>query len=112
MTVLRHLGCVLLGAAVAAAALLVHRSAPPLGLLLALTVSVAVPWRLLRSRRSRTAGSYVVGWLAVCGVAVIGRPEGDYLIADDLQGWSLVGAGLVLVVVGVVSFAGAGGRAT
>jgi hypothetical protein len=102
----RHLGCALLGAAVSLGALSVHRAVVPLGVVLALAVSFAVPWWLLRSDHRTTAASYVAGWLVVLGVAVVGRPEGDYVIANDLRGWSLLAAGPVMVLVGIVSVAG------
>ena len=106
MSLLRHLGCALLGAAVCLGALSVHRAMVPLGLLLALVVSFAVPWWLLRSAHRTTAASYAAGWLVVLGVAVFGRPEGDYVIANDVRGWTLLAAGPVMVLLGIVSVAG------
>jgi uncharacterized membrane protein len=103
---LRHVLSALTGAATGLAAVTVHRSAFPLGLLLALVTTFAVAWRLLRSSRPRTAGSFVLGWLVVLGVVLAGRPEGDYAIAADLPGYALLAAGLVLVVVGLVAVAG------
>jgi hypothetical protein len=99
----RHAAALLLGALVALASVAVHRSAFPLGLLLAVVTTYAVPWWLLRSSRPRTAATYVVGWLVVFGFVVTGRPEGDYAIAQDVKGLTLMLAGLGLVVVGVVS---------
>jgi peptidoglycan/LPS O-acetylase OafA/YrhL len=84
----------------------VHRGLLPLGLLLALAATFALPWRLLRSRVPRTATSYAVGWLAVLLLALVGRPEGDYVVASDLPGYVLVAAGLGLVAVGVLGVAG------
>ena len=87
----------------------VHRSAFPLGLLLAAATTYAVPWWLLRSSAPRTATSYAVGWLVVLGVVVAGRPEGDFAIAQDLRGRSLllvVGLGLVAVALAGIT----GGR--
>ena len=106
MSVLRGAACVLLGAAVALAALAVHRMAVPLGLLFAIGTTFAVAWWLLRSSRPGSGAWYVAGWLAVFGVAVLGRPEGDYVIANDVRGWSMIATGLGLVVVGIVSVAG------
>ena len=65
-----------------------------------------MPWWLLRSRHPRTAASYAVGWLAVLAVAVTGRPEGDFVLGSDLDGYALLVGSLGLVVVGIVSFAG------
>jgi hypothetical protein len=101
---LRHAAALLLGAAVALASVVVHRSDFPWGLLVALAATFAVPWRLLQSRWPRTASTYVVGWLALFGFVVAGRPEGDYAIGGDLEGYTLMGAGLVLVLVAVVGF--------
>ena len=110
MTPLRHVVALLVGAAVALASLAAHRSLFPLGLLVALATTYAVPWWLLRSRHPRTAASYAVGWLAVLAVAVTGRPEGDYVLGSDLDGYALLVGSLGLVVVGIVAFAG--GRAS
>lgn len=106
MALLRHGAALVVGALVALAAVAVHRSAFPLGLLLAVVTTYAVGWWLLGSRTPRVAASYVVGWLAVLGVVVAGRPEGDYALAQDLRGLALVFAGIGLVVVGVVAFTG------
>lgn len=112
MSLLRHVGSLVLGAAVALGAVAVHRSVFPLGLSLALATTFAVPWWLFVSSRPRTAGSYVVGWLAVLGVVLAGRPEGDYALAGDLEGYSLMAAGFVLVPAGVVAYAGGRVRST
>jgi hypothetical protein len=112
VTVLGHVGCLLLGAAVGLGAVVVHRSGFPWGLTLALATTFAAPWWLLASRRPRTAGSYAVGWLAVLGLALVGRPEGDYVVAGDLAGYALMAAGLVLVPAGIVAFAGGRVRST
>ena len=106
MAWVRHAGCVLLGLLVALGAVAVHRLFFPWGLLLAVAATWAVPWRLLLSRSPRTAASYVVGWLALFALVVAGRPEGDYVLAGDLPGYTLMAAGFVLIVVGIVSIAG------
>jgi hypothetical protein len=109
---LRHLACLLLGAAVALGALAAHRSLAPLGLLVAVGSSLAVAVWLRGSRAPRTAASYVAGWLVVLAVVVAGRPEGDYLLAADLPGYALLGSALLLAVVGLVSLAGGRGSST
>ena len=101
-----HLGALLLGGVVALAALMVHRSAFPWGLLLALATSVSVPWRLLCSRLPRTGTTYAVGWLVVLGVALGGRPEGDFVLAGDLEGYALIAASLAVLALGVASLPG------
>ena len=103
MSLVRHAGCVLLGVLVALAAVGVHRSLFPLGVLLAVAATWAVPWWQLRSPWPRTAASYCLGWLGMFAVVVAGRPEGDYALAGDLAGYSLMAAGFALVVVGIVS---------
>jgi len=110
VTLLRTVGCLLLGALVALGAVGVHRSLPPWGLLLAVATTLAVPWRLLLSRWPATATAYVVGWAAVFALVVVGRPEGDYALAGDLAGYSLMAAGFVLVIVGVAAVTGSSGR--
>jgi hypothetical protein len=106
VALLRHVGCVLLGVLVALAAVGVHRSSFPLGLLLAVATTWAVPWWQLRSRWPRTAATYCLGWLGMFAVVVAGRPEGDYAVAGDPAGYALMAAGFGLVVVGVVALAG------
>jgi hypothetical protein len=101
-----HLGALMLGAVVALAALMVHRSAFPWGLLLAVATSVAVPWRLLCSRLLRTGAAYAVGWLVVLGVALVGRPEGDFVLAGDLEGYTLIAGSLAVLASGVASLLG------
>ncbi|NUR08737.1 MAG: hypothetical protein HOQ45_17240 [Nocardioidaceae bacterium] len=104
MTLLRHLGALLAGAAVAFVAVLVHGSAFPVGLLVAVAATYAVPLRLLRSRWPRTASTYALGWLGVFAVVLAGRPEGDYLVAGDLAGYAFMAAGFGLVLVAILGF--------
>lgn len=105
MSILRGGACLLLGAAVAIGALAVHRMLVPAGLVLALGATFATAW-WLRATVGRATVLYVAGWLAVLAVAVVGRPEGDYVIANDIRGWTMLAAGLGMVVVGLVSLAG------
>ena len=109
---LRHVAALLLGALVALAAVVVHRSAFPLGLLLSVLTSYGVAWWLLRSSFPRTASSYAVGWLALFAVVVLGRPEGDFALAQDRRGIALMLAGFGLVVVAIVGFTGGRGSST
>ena len=103
---LRHLAALLVGVLVGVASVAVHRSAFPLGLLLAAVTTYAVPWWLLRTSAPRTATSYAVGWLVVLGVVVAGRPEGDFAIAQDLKGILLLVVGLGLVAVALAGITG------
>ncbi len=101
-----HASSLLLGVVVGLGAVLEHRADPPLGLLLALVTSVAVPVRLLVSHRPRVAASYALGWLVVLAVAFAGRPEGDYALAGDLDGYLLVAGSVPVLGIGVVSLPG------
>lgn len=103
---LRHLGAAVLGMAVALAAVDVHRIGPsglPWGLVLAAAASAATAWWLRGSRAPRTAASYGAGWLVLFTVVVIGRPEGDYVLAADLRGYAMMVLALVVVVISVSS---------
>ena len=104
MSLLRHVGAFVLGVAVAIAAVVVHRWLFPVGLLLAVVTTYAVPLRLLASRWPRLASSYSLGWLALFALVMAGRPEGDYAIAGDVQGYTVMAAGLGLVLVAIVGF--------
>jgi len=95
-----HLVAALTGVVTALAALAVHRSGPA-WLVLAVAVSLGVPLLLRGTAASRAAASYCLGWLVVFGVAVAGRREGDYVLAGDLAGYSLMGTAFVLVALGV-----------
>lgn len=93
------LGALLLGLATGLAAVLVHDRA--LGLLLGMAATgatlAAVPGGARRL-------GFVAGWVAVLGYAVVPRPEGDYLVAADLEGYLLLAVAPVLVVVALVTF--------
>jgi hypothetical protein len=93
------LGALLLGLATGLAVVLVHDRV--LGLLLGLAATgatvVAVP------RGARRLG-FVAGWVAFVGYAVLPRPEGDYLVGADLEGYLLLATAPVLVVVALVTF--------
>ena len=106
MTLLRHAAALLLGLLVSLASVAVHRSAFPLGLVLAVLTTYAVAWWLLRSGHPRTATTYVAGWLAVFALALLGRPEGDFALAQDPKGLLLMVAGLGLVAFGVAGLPG------
>ena len=105
-----HVAGLVLGGVVGLGALMVYRAAFPWGLLLALVTSLAVLWRLLYSRAPRIGTSYAVGWLVVFGLALRGRPEGDYLLAGDLEGYALVVGALAVLASGVVWLAGGSRR--
>ncbi|MBI2243479.1 MAG: hypothetical protein HYU55_05865, partial [Nocardioides sp.] len=47
--------------------------------------------------------AFVVGWDLMVGWLTFPRPEGDYLISQDLPGYTVLGAALVLIVVGIAT---------
>lgn len=57
---------------------------------------LAVPGGLLR-------GGFALGWLAVLGLAVLGRPEGDAALASTSRGYGLFGAGLLVMTVAIAT---------
>jgi hypothetical protein len=102
VAVLRHVGALALGVLVAVASVAVHRTAVPLGLLLAVVTTFAVAWLVASWTGPRTAWSYSLGWLVAVAIVVAGRPEGDYALAQDLPGYLLLGTGVALVIFTVV----------
>jgi hypothetical protein len=87
------------GLATGLAVVLVHDRL--LGLLLGLAATVAtvvaVPGGVRRL-------GFVAGWVGILAYAAVPRPEGDYLLAADLEGYLLLAAAPVLVVVALVTF--------
>ena len=55
-------------------------------------------------RWPRLASTYSLGWLVVFALVMLGRPEGDYAIAGDVQGYTVMAAALGLVLVAIVGF--------
>lgn len=90
------------GAVTSLAALAVHRAGPP-WFLLAVVGSLGVAWLLRSGDAPWTAAAYCAGWLLVFGIALAGRPEGDYVVAGDLRGYGLIVVAFVLVVLGATS---------
>jgi len=101
-----HGSTLLLGATVGFASVVVHRFDVlqlPVGLLLGLLTTFVIAWTLRLSGARRLPSSYCAGWLVVFGFVLAGRPEGDYAVAGDLNGYLLIAAATVLVVVGIRS---------
>lgn len=92
----------LVGAATSVAAIAVHRSGPG-WLTLAVSATLGVAWALRSTGTPRLAAAYCLGWLVVLGLALAGRPEGDYVLAGDTAGYLLMATGFALVVLGVTS---------
>jgi len=106
---LGHAGALLLGVAVGVASVAVHRDRVagfPAGLVFVAVVSVYVAWALrLLSATGRFGASYCLGWLVLLGYVLAGRPEGDFVIASDLEGYGLLVVALFMVVALVSSLA-------
>ncbi|GAB6986708.1 hypothetical protein [Nocardioides pyridinolyticus] len=87
-------GLLVAGAATAVAAVALH----DLGWGFALTVAavLAAVVALPAGWWSRLA--FVAGFDAVLGWLAVPRPEGDYLVSQDWQGYGLLAFGLVLLV--------------
>jgi len=98
----RQVAALLLGAVVALAAVLVHRIGL-LTLVLAVVTSLATAGWLRQRSHPWTASAFCLGWVAVLGLVLAGRSEGDWAIGADLAGYTLMGTGLVLVVYGVTA---------
>lgn len=92
----------LVGAATAVAAIAVHRSGPG-WLALAVAASLGTAWALRSTGTPRLGSAYCLGWVAVLGVALAGRPEGDYVLAGDTAGYVMMATGFALVVLGITS---------
>lgn len=106
MSPLRHVLAGLLGLAVGPAAVMVHRLSTaglPTGAALAVLATLTTALALRFCRRPRLAASFCLGWVVAFGVFVAGRSEGDYAIASDVPGYTLMGVALVLVLVAVTS---------
>ena len=99
---MRFLGYALalvIGFAAGVAAIAVHHTFP--GLLLGVGTALVVIWTL-RMWAPRAGTAFAIGWLVPLLFGVAGRPEGDFLVASDLQGWLLVVSGFVVLVAGLV----------
>ncbi len=92
-------GLLLLGLAVGLASVAVH--ATWWGLPLALTTTAVSAYAAPSGWAGRLP--FVLGWAVVVGVLAMPRGEGDFLIAGDVSGYTLLGFGVVLVVAGFVT---------
>ncbi len=99
MRILAALGLLLAGAVTGVATVALHELG--WGLLLALAATGAAVAALPSGWWSRLA--FVVGWDLVVGWLAFPRPEGDYLISQDLPGYTVLGAALLLIVVGIAT---------
>lgn len=95
---LAAVACVLLGLGVGVCAVAVHDYA--WGLVLALAATAATLVALPPGWWSRLA--FALGWVAVLVAVTPERPEGDFLVSGDLDGYLLLGAGVVVFGAGFV----------
>lgn len=85
------IGLVLLGAVTSVAGVAVHHSGWfPVAVGTPLVSAYAASPGLART-------SFTGGWLLVLALAVLGRPEGDYVLSVSWQGYGLLITGLLLL---------------
>lgn len=99
-------GLLVTGAVTGLAAVAVHERA--WGLPLALVATAAALVALPAGWWSRL--SFALGWTGLVGWLTVPRPEGDYAISQDAAGYTLVGAALVVLVVGLATLPRPGAR--
>lgn len=94
------------GAVVGLAAVALH----PLwwGLLLGVAATSASLWALPPGWWSRT--SFGVGWVGMVGYLSAPRPEGDYVISADWQGYLLLGFGIAVLIFALATLPAPRGR--
>lgn len=97
--VLVALSLLLLGAATGVATVFVHRTA--WGLALALAATALTAYALPPGWSTRLP--FVLGWVAMVGWMTVPRPEGDYLVSQNWQGYTMLGVGMVLLVAGLAT---------
>ncbi|KRB76951.1 hypothetical protein ASE01_09275 [Nocardioides sp. Root190] len=95
------LGGLVVGAAVGLCSVLLHDHlwGLLLGVATTLAVMVALPGGAARL-------GFAIGWVAVLWRATTERPEGDYLVSSDANGYVLLGFGLVVLAGGFTGLVG------
>jgi hypothetical protein len=96
---------VALGAVCCLAGAVVHREAVFAGgyavLPYGLALAIATTWSAGKAMRDvfGDAGgiSVVIGWLAALSWLLLGRPEGDFVVANDFLGWGLLAGGVIVL---------------
>lgn len=89
----------LLGAVTGTATVVVHRTT--WGLALGLAATVLTAYALPPGWSTRLP--FVLGWVAMVGWLTVPRPEGDYLVSENWQGYTMLGVGMVLLVTGLAT---------
>ena len=105
MRFLAAVGLLLVGAVTGLTTVAVHDLV--WGFMLAVAATALTTFALPPGWWSRLA--FVVGWAVMVGWLTLPRPEGDYVISQDWQGYAVLGLGLLLVVVGVATLPRPGG---
>jgi hypothetical protein len=99
-------GLLLVGAVTGLTTVAVHELV--WGFVLALTATAVTAFALPPGWWSRLA--FVLGWIVMVGWLTLPRPEGDYLISQDWQGYGVLGFGMLLLVAGLATLPRPGGR--
>jgi hypothetical protein len=100
-------GLLIVGLAVGLASVAVH--ATWWGLPLALAATALTAYAAPGGWSARLP--FVLGWAVVVGALAVPRGEGDFVIAGDVNGYALLGFGLVLVVAGFATLPAPGNNA-
>jgi len=104
---LAAVGLLLAGAVTGLTAVAVHELV--WGFVLAVVATAVTVFALPAGWWSRLA--FVVGWVAMVGWLTVPRPEGDYLVSQDWQGYGVLVFGMVLFIVGLATLPRPGGPA-
>jgi hypothetical protein len=91
--------CLLGGAAVALCVVLLHDHW--WGLLLGVATTAALLVALPAAWWGRLA--FALGWVAMLWRAMTERPEGDYLVSSDVNGYALLVVGMLVLVAGIAA---------
>jgi hypothetical protein len=96
---LAAVGLLLAGAVTGVATIALHDLV--WGLVLALAATGAAVAALPAGWWARLA--FVVGWDGIVGWLSFPRPEGDYLVSQDVQGYAVLGAALILTILAIAT---------
>lgn len=107
LKVLSALAMLLGGAAVGLASVALHSLW--WGLLLAVAATAAALWALPPRWWSRTP--FGAGWAVMVAYLSVPRPEGDYVISADWQGYSLLGFGVAVLIFSLATLPAPASRA-
>jgi hypothetical protein len=99
LRVAQALGLLVTGLAVGLASVAVHNTW--WGLPLAVVATAATAYALPGGWTARAP--FAIGWAAMVGLLAVPRGEGDFVIAEDVNGYALLGCALALVVAGLVT---------